>query len=164
MQPLIDSSLMDATWRTVAVATPDAIRRMQKQCASEELTGFVIGFTSDLQPDALGLALYVRVVVAQAFHHSGAKFRKVKPGAIMRAWTDNAATVHQLKAAGFKRSPFAFPTDMTTEPAAMQYIVDALTEFDESDPVAMTDDEFWVALQVLKTFCDCMHSAAKSRL
>ena len=134
---------------------------MQKQCSKdqEELTGFVLDFTSDVGTQALGLALYVHLVVAQAFHRSRAKFRKVKPGEIMRAWKDNFAIVNELKAKGHTHAPFVFPTNLTSEPAVLQYVVDALTEHDESDPISITDEEFWRALQVLKTCCDCMHDA-----
>jgi len=163
MEPLVSAALMDATWQSVSGATPDEIRRMQQQCGKdqEELTGFVIGFTADFGAEALGLVLYVHLVVAQAFRRSGAKFRQVKPGAIMRTWKENMDVVNELKAAGHRRTPFAFPTNLTSEPAVLQYIVDALTEADESDIIAMTDDEFWRALQVLKTCCDCMHNAVK---
>jgi hypothetical protein len=77
-------------------------------------------------------------------------------------WKDNFSVVNHLKAAGHRRAPFVFPMDLTTEPAVVQYIVDALTECDESDPIPMTDEEFWRALQVLKTCSDCMHDAAKA--
>ena len=134
---------------------------MQKQCGKnqEELAGFVLGFTSDLGPEALGLALYVHLVVAQAFHRSYAKFRKVKPGKVMSAWKDNFAVVNELKAAGHTCAPFAFPTTLSSEPAVLQYVVDAMTESDEADPISITDDQFWRTLQVLKTYCDCMHDA-----
>jgi hypothetical protein len=161
MQPLIDAALMDATWLSVGGASTGEIRRMQKQCSKDqaELTAFVMGFTSDLGHEALGLALYLHIVVAQAFHRSRAKFRKIKTGEVMRVWKDNFAVVNELKAEGHTRAPFVFPTSLTSEPAALQYVVDALTEHNESDSISMTDDEFWRALQVLKTCCDCMHDA-----
>ena len=44
----------------------------------------------------------------------------------------------------------------------MQYVIDALTEENEDDPVHLSDDDFWRILQVLKTVADCMHSARKT--
>jgi len=163
MQPLVDSALMETTWRTIGGAAAGEMRRMQQQCGKdqEELTGFVLGFTSDLGSEASGLLLYVQLVVAQSFRRGGAKFRKIKPGAIMRAWQANFAAIEELKASGHERAPFAFPPTLTAEPTVMQYVVDALTEADESDPITMTDEQYWQMLQVLKTSCDCMHDAAK---
>lgn len=102
----------------------------------------------------------MHLVVWQAFERSGVKVRRVKAGKIMQVWNHNFAVVNQLKAAGLGRSRFTFPSEMTSEPAVLQYIVDALTEQNESDPIPMTDEEFWRILQVLKTYCDCMHDAA----
>jgi len=164
MPPIVDSSLMDATWRSVGGAPTAEIRRMQKQSGKEqeELTSFVLGFTSDLGPDALGLALYVHLVVAQAFHRSRAKFGKVKAGKIDRAWKDNFAVINELKSAGHTLAPFTFPVHLTSEPAVLQYIVEALTEHDDADPISLSSDDFWRILQVLKTYCDCMHDVCTS--
>jgi hypothetical protein len=46
-----------------------------------------------------------------------------------------------------------------SEPVALQYVVDALTETDEDDPVDLEDNDFWQVLQVLKTVVDCMRDA-----
>lgn len=132
---------------------------MQKLAGKEqaELSAFVVGMTADAGSDAIGLALYMHLVLSQAFHRTRAKFRKVKVGQIDRAWRNNFAIINALKSAGHTRAPFAFPPEQTTEPAALQYIVDALTEQDEADPIPLTEHEFWLLLQVLKTYCDCMH-------
>lgn len=152
---------MEATWRSVGAATAPEIRRMQKQCAKDqpELTAFAIGFTADLGHEAIGLALYTHLVVAQAFRRTRAKFSRVKAARIDRAWKDNFAIINELKAAGHTCAPFQFPAEKTSEPVALQYVVDALTEQNEDDPVSMTEQDFWQVLQVLKTCCDCMHEA-----
>jgi hypothetical protein len=78
------------------------------------------------------------------------------------AWQENFIIINKLKAAGQTRASFTFPPNLSSEPAVLQYIVDALTEEDETDPISMTDDEFWQILQVLKTVSDCMHDAARA--
>lgn len=164
MPPLIGPTLMEATWRSVGASSAIEMRRMQKQSGKdqEELTKFVLGFTSDLSEQALGLALYMHLVVSQAFRRSRAKFRKVTAAQIDRAWKDNFAVINELKSAGHAGAPFAFPSHLTSEPAALQYIVEALTEQDEADPISLVEHEFWQILQVLKTHCDCMHDAGTS--
>jgi len=161
MVPLVSSAVMDETWRAIGGSSTAAVRRMQKQCGKdqEELTGFVIAFTSDLRPEAFGLALYVHLVVAQAFRRSGVKFRKVKPGRIERTWKENFVFINELKTAGYTCSHFSLPTHLASEPALLQHVIDALTEEDDADPVALSEAEFWQILQVLKTFADCMHDA-----
>lgn len=137
MPPLVSSTLMDESWRAVGASSPAAALRMQKQCGKdqEELTGFVLAFISDLSPAAVGLALFVHLVVAQSFRRSGAKFRKIKPGRIERTWKDNFAFINNLKAAGYTCSHFSVPTHLASEPAVLQYVIDALTEENDADPV-----------------------------
>ena len=164
--PLVSSAVMDETWRAMGEWTTAAVRRMQKRCGEdqEELTGFVLAFTSNLRPEALGLALYVHLVVAQAFRRSGVKFRKITPEGIEREWEENFAFINELKTAGYGCSHFFLPTHLSSEPAVVQYVIDALTVEDDADPVVLGEAEFWRILQVLKTFADCMHAAAAANI
>jgi hypothetical protein len=153
---------MDETWRALGGSSTAAVRRMQKQCGKDqqELTGFVLAFTSDLRPEVLGLARYAHLVVAEAFRRSGVKFGKIKSGRIERTWKENFAFTNGLESAGYTScSHFSLPIHLTSEPAVLQYIIDALTEEDGADPVVLTETEFWQIVQVLKTFADCMHDA-----
>ena len=160
MVQLVSSALIEETWRTIGASSSATIRKLQKQCGKqqEELTGFLLGFTSDLGPEALGLALYIHLVVVQAFRQSGGKFRRIRPGRIERIWQANFAFIDDLKARGYTCSPFRLEPGLTTEPAVMQYVVDALSEEDE-EPIDLSAEEFWHILHVLKTVADCLHDA-----
>jgi hypothetical protein len=164
MNPIVDPQLMEATWQAVGAMSEAEALRKQRLCRKEqeELTGFVLAFTSELPPEALGLALYVHVVIMEAFRRSGARFRRLKPAKIESAWKANCAFVNDLKAAGYSRAPFQLKAELTSEPAVMQYVIDALTEEGVDDPVPLSDPELWHILQVLKTVSDCMHSACRS--
>ena len=74
MAALVSEVLMEATWQSVGGASPARVLRRQQACGEEqeELAGFVVGFTSKLRPDAMGLALYAYVVIAEAFRRCGA--------------------------------------------------------------------------------------------
>jgi hypothetical protein len=156
---------MEETWRAVGAMSEAEIRRRQGLCGEEqeELTGFVLAYTSDLPPEALGLALYAHLVAIEAFRRSGVRFRKLKPARIEQTWKENFGFINDLRAAGHGHSPFRLSAELASEPAVMQYVIDALTEETEDDPVALTDEDFWRILQVLKTVADCMHSARRTR-
>ncbi|MGQ0752674.1 MAG: hypothetical protein ACT4PS_19305 [Betaproteobacteria bacterium] len=156
---------MEETWKSVAVMSDAELRRKQGLCGKEqqELTGFVLAFTSDVSPEALGLVLYAHLVVIEAFRRSGAEFRNLKANRVEDTWKGNFAFINDLKAAGHRRAPFQLSPKLSSEPFVMQYVIDALTEQDESDPVALTDDDFWRIMQVLKTVADCMHFARKTK-
>ena len=99
MEPLVSARLVEDTWRAVGAMSDGEIRRRQALCGKEqqELTGFVLAFTSELPPEALGLALYVHLVVIEAFRRSGAQFRKLKPTRIETTWRDNFGFVKDLR-------------------------------------------------------------------
>jgi hypothetical protein len=132
--------------------------RLQEACGKEqeELTGFVIGFTSELRPDAMGLALYAHVVIVEAFRQSGAKFRRVKPGKIMGIWEAAKELIASLRAHG--RSEVEQYADSMSAPAVFRYILGAMRP-DQEDAGALSDDEFWHTICVLKTVSDCLHDA-----
>ena len=163
MKPLVDEQLMESTWNAVGAMSEPEVRQRQSLCGKEqqELTAFVLAYTSELPPEALGLALYAHFVVVEAFRRCGTRFRKLKPAEIERAWKDNSAFVNGLRAAGVSRTPFQLQHGLASEPAVMQYVVDALTEQTEDDPISITEEDFWRILQVLKTVSDSMHFAQR---
>jgi hypothetical protein len=161
MSQLVSSTLIEETWRSLGASSEASIRRLQQQCGKdhEELTGFVLGFTSELRPEALGIALYVHLVVAQAFRRCGVKFRRIRPGRIERTWAASSTFIDQLKAGGHPRAALPIEAGSPSEPAVLRYILEALTEQDD-DPAELSDEEFWHIFRVLKTVVDCFHDAA----
>jgi hypothetical protein len=100
--PLVSEALMDATWRRIATSSPAEALRLQKACGKEqeELSGFVIGFSSKLRREALELVVYLHVVISDAFRKSGAKFRKITPAKILRTWELANETLAPLEELG----------------------------------------------------------------
>ena len=161
MAALISPELMEKTWQSVASMSSNELRRQQDLCGKEqeELTGFVLALTTDLSPDAGGLALYIHLVVVEAFRRTKTPFRKVPRGTVERIWKESFGFINDLKQVGHGRQPFQLEASLCSEPAALQYVVDALTETDADDPVDFDDNDFWQILQILKTLVDCMHGA-----
>jgi hypothetical protein len=161
--PLVSETMMEATWQRVAGATGAEAQRLQKATAKEqeELMDFVLAMSSELSEDALGLALYAHLVIAEAFRRSGGKFRKVTPAKILSAWESAKEMAAPLKEHG--RSAAERLAESTSEPAVLDYILGALDEDEGDEPVYLTDDEFWHILCILKTVSDCLHGAKKIR-
>jgi len=161
MQSLVSEELMNATWQKVGASSGAQALELQKKCGreQEELAAFVVAFTSQLSPSAAGLALYAYIVVAEAFRQSGAKFRKVKPGRITRAWEETEGPITALMGAGRPDSQ-AIP-ESVAERAVLRYILDALSP-DQDEPVELSDEEYWHILRVLMTVSNCLHGAHRS--
>lgn len=161
MDALVSPQLMEETWRAVGAMSDAEIRRRQGLCGKEqeELTSFVLAFTADLEREAMGLALYAHFVIVEAFRRSKVRFRRLKAAKIENTWRENFGFINDLKAAGYTRAPFELKAELTAEPAVMQYVIDALTESNEDDPIDLSEEDFWHILQVLKTVADCLHAA-----
>ena len=153
---------MEATWQALGAATSGQMVRLQQACGKEqeELAGFVIGFTSELRPDAMGLALYAYVVIAEAFRQCGAKFLRIKPGKIMRTWEAVSERFASVREHG--RFDVEQRANSVSEPAVFRYILGAMDP-DQEDAVDLTDDEFWRTLCILQTVSECLHDAQKTR-
>jgi hypothetical protein len=162
---LISPELMEHTWRSVADAEPADVRRLQEAGSSEQraLTEYVLARATQLPPDAGGVALYTHVVLMEAFRQTKVRFRAIDAATVERAWKDNDGFVQELKLVGYGPGPFRIDPTGGAEPAALQYVIDALTESDPDDPVDIDEAAFWQALQLLKTVIDCMHDAAEAR-
>jgi len=88
---------MEDTWKSVAGSSSDEILALQQRCGrlQQELTGFVLRFTSEVSSDALGIALWVQLVVMQAFQRHSSKLKRVKSAKIERAWQRNTTLFAQ---------------------------------------------------------------------
>ena len=161
MPPLISAELMEETWHAVAGMPAEALQRLQALCGEEQeaLTGFALASLTERSSDAAGVGLYTHVVLMEAFRRRGGGFRTIGPEQIERAWDDNAAFVERLERAGAARRPVRLEPDEDAEPAALQYVFDALTEDDEDDPIDIDGDDFRHVVRTLKTVIDCMHDA-----
>jgi hypothetical protein len=160
MGQLVSSSVMADTWKRVALSTGTDIQRLQKQCGKDqnELTGFVLGFTSDLRPQALGIVLYAHAVIMEAFRCSGIRVRKIKVAVIMRTWKETVAAIATLKDRGEHPPQLRAQPGLGAELAVLQYAIDALVE-ETDDNIVLTPEEFWRCLSVLVTVISCMHNA-----
>ncbi len=162
MIAVVSESLMEETWQRVARSSDTQMRQLQKLCGKEqeELTGFMVAFSSDLPEEVMGLALYLHAVVSDAFRHAGVKFRRIKPARIMRTWEIATELVADLEPHG-RPCPLSIAS-ATSEPAVFRYILEAL-ETDPEDHVELSDKEYWHVVAVLLTVMTCLHDAVKTR-
>jgi hypothetical protein len=118
--------------------TPAEIQALQTRALQRqpELSAFVLAYTEDVGEDGAGLALYVTLVLSEAFR---ASFRD---------------ECERLGAS-------ANGNILTAEGEALRYVFAALTDDDPSDAVRLTDEEFWHLLAVLKTVVETLHEVSE---
>jgi hypothetical protein len=158
----IPAEVVEATWRKIGAFAPAEMSALQSRSGQfqPELTGFVIGFTSDLRPDALGLALYAMVVVYEMFRVHHVKVGKARERVVIRQWEVAQDLTTRLREQGVKRDKLLHADIDTSEPLAMRYVIEAFTEQASEDPIDIRDDEFWHMVAVLKTVIETLHEMA----
>ena len=167
MAAIIDPELVEATWLRVAALAPGEVLKLQRRAGKSqpEVVGFVIGFTSELSPGATGLALYVMDVVHEIFRSAPVKqIKKVKDSSIIRHW--NASQQALPLALNQSAGPPALAEFVasSSEPAVMQYVVEALTDLEQEDPVPLDPEELGHLLAVLRTVVESLHQACRPQL
>ena len=158
----IPGEVVETTWRKIGAFDPAEMSALQGRSGrfQPELTGFVIAFTSDLRPDALGLTLYAMVVVYEMFQVHHVKVRKARERVVIRQWEVAQDVTSRLREQGVKRDELLHADIDTSEPLAMRYVIEALTEQASDDPIDINDDEFWHMVAVLKTVIETLHEMA----
>ena len=153
---------MEATWQAVGAMPPSQALRLRKTHGKQqqELTGFVIAYSSELRSEVGALIHYIFLVLLEAFHRSGARFRKVKPAKIVRQWqiaSELFGSITDQEAAEAMSA-----ASQVKEPAVFSYIVDALGP-EQEDPIILTNQEFGQSLSILATVVTCLHDGRKTR-
>jgi hypothetical protein len=158
----IPADVVEATWQRIGAFEPEAMAALQKRSGSfqPQLSGFVLGFSSDLRPDALGLTLYAAAVVYEMFRVHHVKLRKARERVVVRQWETARDLAAELREMGVTREGLLRANVKTTEPFALRYVIEALTERTEDDPIDINDDEFWQIFVVLKTVIETLHEMA----
>ena len=158
----IPADVVEATWQRIGVAEGAVISALQRKCglSQPELTAFVIGFTEDLRPDAMGLTLYAMVVVYEVFRVHHVKIRKARERVVLRQWEMARAFTEELRERGLSRRDILVADINTAEPYAFRYVIEAFTEQSEDDSIEISDDEFWQMLAVLRTVIETLHEMA----
>jgi hypothetical protein len=161
---LASEDFVEATWKKVAAMDEKTALALQKSCGKSqpELTGFVIAWMHELRAEAAGLGLYVMVVVFEMFRATGAKIRKANEKSVMKHWKRSAELAALLEASGVQPTSLFAASLPTDEPHVSQYVIEALTEEPEDEPVHLTPKEFWHLFATLITLVDTLHEVSAS--
>jgi hypothetical protein len=161
MSAIVSPEIVERTWQRLGALAPKEMLKLQRQSGrlQPELVGFVLGYTSELSPDAVGLALYVMVVVLEMFRVTPrCHLRKVPEQTILRLWPESQTLIQaSLDSDG---DPLEALLAASTERAVFEYVFDAFTDTERDDPVSLDADELETLLAILRTFIEALHGAS----
>ena len=152
--PFIFEALMEKTWKRVGASAGRDILRMQKshRKARNALTMFVYSSLMEHREEAAGAEIYVFHVVLEAFLHALPRPRRVSRKEI-------EASAQEAESIDVPDAP-AEGEERTSEPHAMQYVIETLTE---SDDPTLTDEEIETFYRTLWVVVECLHRACSPR-
>lgn len=156
----IPEALVEKTWQEVADFTAArADREMQKLGKEQpDLLAFILEVTKDLDRDAKELGIYLFFNVVRMFHKaSRTKIPAVSPETILECFEKNSALLESLDEAteeSFKRVAAA---ELSPQPHVMGYVVKAMFEEVEDDPLEIEDEDIGYLYMVLKTVVDVLN-------
>jgi hypothetical protein len=162
MTAIVSSELAEQAWQRIGALDDAEVVKLQRRSGKfqQELVGFVLGFTSKMSPESMGIALYAMLVLFEMFQRApNTTYRKVDERTIMRLWQTNDALCAELLASEFDRDLMAGFVSRSSEPAALQYVVDALVDVQE-EVGDLPPEEVAHVLAIHKTIIDAFHSAA----
>ena len=165
MTPIVSEELVEQAWRRVGALEPSEVLTLQNRSGrfQPELVGFVLGFTSRMSPESVGIALYEMLVLFEMFQRVPAtSFGKIKDRAIMKLWRSNRQLSAELLVHEFDRDLMTEFVARSSEPAALQYVIEALVEVQEESG-DLPPEEVADILAIHKTVIDALHSAATRR-
>lgn len=161
MATIVSAETAQQAWERIGAYNEDTVLKLQKRSGrfQPELVGFVIGFTHELSPDAIGIALYAMLVVFEMFQQSASQIKKVKEQTIVRLWHENRHATSELVASRFDVDLVDAFVSASVEPAAIGYVIDALIQV--QDECALPVEEVAHVLAVHKTVIEALNKAAR---
>lgn len=163
MTAIVSPSFAEQAWQRIGRLAPSEVVKLQRRSGKfqPELVGFVLGFTHDLSPEAMGIALYAMLVIFDMFQRAAPPgFAKVKERAILQLWEENRGLSDTLLASDFDAELMNEFATGSCEPAAVRYVIDALVDVQEESG-DLPPEEIARVLAVHKTVIDALHAAAR---
>ena len=165
MSAIVSPELVEQAWQRIGALDAPEVLKLQNRSGGfqPELVGFVLGFTSKMSAQGMGIALYAMLVLFEMFQRvPRTTYAKVKDKTIMRLWKANTKLTSELLANDFDLNLMTQFVTGSTEPAALRYVVEALVDAQEESG-ELPPEEVAEILAIHKTVIDSLHAAAKGR-
>lgn len=165
MTPIVTPELAEQAWQRIGRLDHRDVVKLQKRSGKfqPELVGFVLGFTHDLSPEGMGIALYAMLVIFEMFQRAvPTGFTKINDRAVLKLWQENRRIGDTLLASEFDAALMHDFVNGSPEPAAVRYVVEALVDAQEESGDLPPEDVAHV-LAIHRTVIDALHGAARQQ-
>ena len=165
MTPIVTPELAEQAWERIGGLDALDVVKLQKRSGKfqPELVGFVLGFTHDLSPEGMGVALYAMLVIFEMFQRAAPTgFTKINERAILRLWQESRRIGDGLLASEFDSALVDDFVSSSPEPSAVRYVVEALVDAQEESG-DLPPEEVAQVLAIHRTVIHALHAAARQQ-
>ena len=157
----IEEDVVESTWQEVAgYGMDEACDRMNDLAAQQPaLVGFVHHHSKELSRDAQELGMYIFFVVYKIFEKSAPKpIKRISSQSISDSYQINELFISSLENAHEKFFKRNAETMAERQPNIMRYVLEAMMEKNEDDPVELTEEDVGMLFLIEKTVIDVLDS------
>lgn len=156
-------------WNRVMQSSPKEWAKLEARSGpfQDELTGFVLGFTYQLNADAQELARDCMVACYEIYREHFPVIRKATDEQIMAHWQRSRARIADAEALTDAGAPLQQMYGGSPQPVLFEAVIDGLLppdpdDLDAEDAYALDDEEFWDVLAVLDTVIAVLDECAQT--
>jgi hypothetical protein len=156
----ITPQVLETVWEEVNGLSPEGGRKEIDRVAQSQphLLPFVLAMLHDCRPQAQELGVYLCYLVLRVFEHgSRTRLPRVRGAALERQLERNEEAMSRLEGGPPRGLEAAAAAELSRQPEVVKLVVEALMEPpEETDGVALTDEEKGAMFLVLKTVIDVL--------
>ena len=158
MKP-IPEEIVEKTWKEVAGFSPLRANKEMMNIGNNqpELLAFVTELTKEMDQEVKELGIYMFFVIYRMFQKAQGKIKRISSEGITECYKHNESLMERLEEAHEKFLNRVASIQISRQPYAMKYVVDALMEEEEGeDALTLTEEQKGFLFLLLKTVIDVL--------
>lgn len=159
---MITEQIVDETWQEVADWPEDKATEEMVALAGRQphLLAFVTGHAEEMSEDGAELAVYLFFNVVRMFEKGAGELKLVPADAILKRFEANEKLLAGLTEAHPKFFEQVARASIDRQPHVMGYVVEAILEEPEDEPLDIEEDDYGTIFLLLLTVVDVLDERA----
>ena len=159
---IVPAEIVEESWLEVGGMSPQAAAKVMKRVSRQQrhIFGFLFALLAEQRREVVELGGYLALVVIRMYEKTlhPAKLRRVPAKSLMEFYDRNEELIGSLEGAHARFVEKILGAELTTQPFVTKYVMEAL---EESDDVALDEDEAAELFMILKTIVDALDDATR---
>ncbi len=159
---MITEQIVEETWQEVAEWPEDKATEEMVALAGRQphLLAFVTGHAEEMSEDGAELAVYLFFNVVRMFEKGAGELTRIPADAILKRFEANEKLLAGLTEAHPKFFEQVARASIDRQPHVMGYVVEAILEEPEDEPLDIEEDDYGTVFLLLLTVVDVLDERA----